>query len=71
MDLSLISVDVYDYIRDCPPWDLEIDDDLLQGIAQKIADRFDSSLIYDQIDRLGCQILREQGLAPDGRAPEE
>lgn len=57
--MSKITVDIEAHLRDCPPWDEPIDEALLPAIAQKIAQDFDSTAIYDQIDRLGCEGLRQ------------
>jgi hypothetical protein len=59
-----IHVFIQPYLDDCPPWDIEIDDTLLPEIAQEVFSRFDFMPIYDQIDRLACQILRERGIEP-------
>jgi hypothetical protein len=67
-----ISVDVGDYLMDCPPWDGDAEgltDDILLDVAAEVALNFDSTSIYDQIDRLTCQILRERGITPSNEHP--
>jgi hypothetical protein len=54
-----IVVLIQPYLEDCPPWDEEINPSLLPKIAQEIAKRFDYALIFDKIDELACQALRE------------
>ena len=58
-----IHVDIDAYLRDCPPWDEPIDEDKIAGIAEEIADRFDSTAIYGQIDDLACLLLRAPATA--------
>jgi hypothetical protein len=62
--MNQILVDIDNYIKDCPPYDNEIDEAALAGLSEEIARRFDSTEIYGQIDRLCCQILRERGIEP-------
>ena len=57
---ALIHVDVEAYLRDCPPWDEPIDEALIPDLAAEIAQCFDSTRIYDQIDSLACNLLRER-----------
>jgi hypothetical protein len=58
-----VRVSVTAYLTDCPPWDTEIDQALIPEIAEEICRKFDPTSIYDQIDQLGCLILRERGLS--------
>lgn len=59
---SWIIVELEPYLSDCPPGDESIDRALIPEIAKEIIERFDFTPIYDQIDRIGCQVLRERGL---------
>lgn len=61
---SLIIVDICSHLSDCPPLDQEIDESLIPELAQEIARCFDSTHIYDQLDRLACELLHERGLGP-------
>ena len=60
-----ILVLIQPYLDENPPWDIEINEALLPEIAQEVFSRFDFTPIYDQIDRLACQILRERGMDPN------
>lgn len=64
LDPTLIRVDIEEHLRDCPPWDEPIDEGLIPEFAAEIARRFDYTEVYDQIDLLGCQLLREHKLKP-------
>lgn len=64
LDPTLIRVDIEEHLRDCPPWDEPIDETLIPEFAAEIARRFDYTAVYDQIDQLGCQLLREHKLKP-------
>lgn len=57
-----IVVEVESYLDDCPPHDESIDQSLIPEIAKEIIERFDFKPIYDQIDEIGCQVLRERRL---------
>jgi hypothetical protein len=57
-----IVVEVEGYLDDCPPHDKSIDQSLIPEIAEEIIKRFDFRPIYDQIDIIACQVLRERGL---------
>ena len=59
-----ITVSIDDYLKDCPPYDTEIDEAILPEIAAEIAQRFDSTEIYGQIDELCCLLLRKRGIDP-------
>lgn len=59
-----IIVDIDAHLRDCPPWDQEIESSLIPELAQELLARFDSTAIYDQLDQLACSLLRERGLGP-------
>ena len=61
-----ICVEIEGYLKDNPPWDIEIPSDLITEIAATIARDFDYTSVYNQIDRLGCRALRERGLDPTG-----
>jgi hypothetical protein len=61
---SWIVVDVEANLRDNPPWEMEIPEELIPDLAREICNRFDSTDIYDQLDTLACQLLRERGLSP-------
>lgn len=60
--MATISINVEQYINDCPPWDEPIDETLTPELAQEITRRFDSTEIYNQIDELCCAILRERDI---------
>ena len=62
LDPVLIDVDINAYLRDCPPQDEPIDKALIPQLAAEIARRFDYTQVYDQIDQIACQLLRERGL---------
>lgn len=57
-----INVVVDNHLTDCPPHDEAIPTELISEIAQEVCSRFDYTSIYDQIDTIACQILREKGL---------
>jgi hypothetical protein len=57
-----IVVEVEGHLDDCPPYDKSIDQPLIPEIAKEIIKRFDFTPIYDQIDEIACQVLRERGL---------
>ena len=59
-----IVVLIQPYLKDCPPWDIDIDQATLTEIAEDVFTRFDFTPIFDQIDELASAILRERGLAP-------
>lgn len=59
MNRPAITVDIMDYLADCPPYDNPIDTALIPAIADEIARRFDGTEIYNQIDELCCAILRD------------
>jgi hypothetical protein len=64
---NTISVDIDAYLKDCPPWDGNAEgltDEVLVEVAAEVARNFDSTLIFDQIDRLTCQALRKRGINP-------
>lgn len=63
-----ITVCIDDYLRDCPPYDNEIDEAILPEIAAEIVRRFDCTNIYNQIDELCCLLLRERGIEPSAPA---
>jgi hypothetical protein len=60
LDPTLIRVEIDSHLRDCPPRDEPIDEASITFIAEEIARRFDYTSVYDQIDEIACQILREQ-----------
>lgn len=67
-----INVDIDAYLKDCPPWDGDAEcltEDVLQEVAVEVSLRFDSTSIYDQIDRLACAVLRERGIKPSNEEP--
>ena len=66
-----ITVDVAAYLKDCPPWDQEIDASLIRELAQEISRRFDCADMYDQIDDLAYLLLRERGLGPDEASTDQ
>jgi hypothetical protein len=57
-----ITVDINSYLNDCPPHDTSIPDELNSVIAKEIADNFDYTLVYNEIDRLACAAMRKHGL---------
>lgn len=59
-----ITVSVEPYLNDCPPWDIEIDQALLPEIAAEICRRFDCTQVFDQVNEIACQLLRERGMDP-------
>lgn len=59
-----ISVDICAQLSDNPPWDQEIPEEEILGIAEEVLARFDSTAIYDQIDSIACAALRERGMGP-------
>jgi hypothetical protein len=66
-----ITVDVAGNLRDNPPWDQGLPEDLIPELAQTICERFDSTAIYDQLDQLACALLRERGLGPEGASIDQ
>lgn len=60
--LPEVSIDTY--LKDCPPYDSEVDKAILPEVAAEIVRRFDFTATYDQIDKLCCAILRERGIEP-------
>lgn len=61
---SWLRVSVDDYLKDCPPYDCELDETILAEISAEIVRRFDFTEIYDRIDSICCAILRERGIEP-------
>jgi hypothetical protein len=57
---SWIHVDIDSYLQECPPWDQDIDPASIPALAKEVASRFDSTGIYDQLDKLACAVLRER-----------
>ena len=56
---SLICVDVEGHLKDNPPQDAELSPSLLSYVSKKIAEVYDYTSIYDKVDSLACQILRD------------
>lgn len=56
---SMITVDVKSHLVDCPPNDEGIDEELLLAVLKLVMLRFDYTPIYDAIDQIAAQALRE------------
>jgi hypothetical protein len=59
-----LTVEVEAHLRDCPPWDCEVDEALIPELAAEICRDFDYTIVYDAIDSLACGLLRRRGLDP-------